>query len=220
VDLYEGDDPNRRRQLRDPRDWEGVIGPDLEATAEAFGAAGDRRVLVRGALRLAVWFAAGAALRHVRGFNVAALQHGSIWSSETATGTPLQPEVAVEAVDRGNHLAIALGVATDPTSAVHRFIGEETGLPVGQVAHLRPVGGPGPEVVPDGQTAARMAVGWRDVVRDLLEEYPAQHIHLFLSVPGGLALLLGHRWNALRPTTVYEHLGAGSGYESTLTIQA
>jgi hypothetical protein len=117
-------------------------------------------------------------------------------------------------------LAIALGVATDPSSAARRFIGEETGLPVGQVAYLRPVGDYGPEVVPDGPTAARMAVGWRDAVRDLVEEYRAQHIHLFLAVPGGLALLLGHRWNALRPTTVYEHLGAGSGYESTLTIQA
>lgn len=220
VELYEGDDPNRRRQLRDSRAWDGVVGPDLEAVAEALQAAGHRRVLVRGALRLPIWFAAGAALRHVRGFDVAALHHGSIWSSESATGAPLRPEVAVEVMDRGNHLAIALGVATDPTAAVRRFLGEETGLPVGQVAHLRPVGGPGPEVVPDGPTAARMAVGWRDAVRDLLEEYPAQHIHLFLSVPGGLALLLGHRWNALRPTTVYEHLGAGSGYESTLTIQA
>jgi hypothetical protein len=220
VELYEGDDPNRRRQLRDSRAWDGVVGPDLEAVAEALQGAGHRRVLVRGALRLPIWFAAGAALRHVRGFDVAALHHGSIWSSESATGAPLRPEVAVEVMDRGNHLAIALGVATDPTAAVGRFLGEETGLPVGQVAHLRPVGGPGPEVVPDGPTAARMAVGWRDAVRDLLEEYPAQHIHLFLSVPGGLALLLGHRWNALRPTTVYEHLGAGSGYESTLTIQA
>lgn len=220
VELYEGDDANRRRQLRDSRDWASTVGPDLEAAAETLRAAGHRRVLVRGALRLPVWFAAGAALRHVRGFDAAALHHGSIWSSESATGTPLRPEVAVEAVDRGDHLAIALGVATDPASAVRRFIGEETGLPIGQVAQLRPVGGPGPEVVPDGPTAARMAVGWRDAVRDLLEEYPAQHIHLFLSVPGGLALLLGHRWNALRPTTVYEHLGAGSGYESTLTIQA
>jgi hypothetical protein len=128
--------------------------------------------------------------------------------------------VSIEATDRGNHLAIALGVAADPTAAVRRFIGEETGLPVGQIAHLRPVGGYGPEVVRDSSMAARMAVGWRDAVRDLLEEYRAQRIHLFLSAPGGLALLLGHRWNALRPTTVYEHLGAGSGYESTLTIQA
>jgi len=128
--------------------------------------------------------------------------------------------VAVEATDRGDHLAIVLGVAADPTSAVRRFVGEEIGLPVGQIAYLRPVGCHGPEVVSDGPTAARMAVGWRDAVRDLLEEFPAQHIHLFLSAPGGLALLLGHRWNALCPTTVYEHLGPGSGYESTLTIQA
>jgi hypothetical protein len=219
VELYEGHDPNRRRQLRDHGDWQRTIGPELEAAAERLRSAGQRRVLVRGALRLPVWFAAGAALRHVGGFDVAALQHGSIWSSDTATGTPARPEVTVESEHRGDHLVLAIGVAADPAVAVRRFLDEEA-LPVGRIAFLRPVGGPGPEVVPDGPTAARMAVGWRDTVRDLLEEYPAEHIHLFLSAPGGLALLLGHRWNALRPTTVYEHLGAGSGYASTLTIQA
>jgi hypothetical protein len=219
VDLYEGGDPNGRRQLRDPQDWERTIGPDLEAAADRLRAAGYRRVLVRGALRLPAWFAAGAAVRHVRGFDVAAVQHGSVWSSESGTGTPVRPEMAVEAPGQGDDLAIALGVATDPTLAVRRFI-EESSLPVGHIGILRPVDGPGPEVIPDGATAARMAVGCRDAVRELLEGYPAPRIHLFLAVPGGLALLLGHRWNALRPTTVYEHLGAGSGYAATLTIQA
>ncbi len=62
--------------------------------------------------------------------------------------------------------------------------------------------------------------GLRDAIRDLLEQQPAERIHLFLAVPGALALLLGHRWNALRPTVVYEHLGAGAGYASTLMIPA
>lgn len=55
---------------------------------------------------------------------------------------------------------------------------------------------------------------------DELDEHPAEHIHLFIAAPGGLALLLGHRWNALRSTTVYEHLGAGRGYMRTLTVSS
>jgi hypothetical protein len=35
----------------------------------------------------------------------------------------------------------------------------------------------------------------------------------------GLALLLGHRWNRVAPTTVYEDLSA-LGYEAAFTISA
>lgn len=219
VELYEDGDPNRRRQLRDPDDWERRIGPDLEAAAQRLRNRGYRRVLVRGALRLPAWFAAGAALRHVQGFDVATLHHGSVWTSEAGTGPAVRPDVMVESQGEGDHMAVALGVAADPTAAVRRFI-DESSLPAGQLAVLKPIDGPGPETIPDGPTAARMAIGWRDAVRDLIEEHPASHIHLFLAVPGGLALLLGHRWNAVRPTTVYEHLGAGSGYAGTMTIQS
>lgn len=219
VERYEGDDANLRRQLSDPGDWENVVGPELVAVAQRLRAAGHHRVLVRGALRLPAWFAAGAALRHVQGFDVAALQHGAIWSSDTASGAPLRPEATVNPVDGGSDLAIAIGAATDPTLAVTRFVSQQA-LPVGGVGILTPAGGPGPEAIPDGEVAAHFAVGLRDTVRDLLEKHPAERIHLFLAVPGGLALLLGHRWNALRQTIVYEHLGSGFGYTPTFTINA
>ena len=32
-------------------------------------------------------------------------------------------------------------------------------------------------------------------------------VHLFLDDPDGLALLIGHRWNRVAPTVVYEDLG-------------
>ena len=45
-------------------------------------------------------------------------------------------------------------------------------------------------------------------------------VHLFLAGPGGFALLLGHRWNRVRPTFVYEHLGTGRGYTPAYEIPA
>ena len=44
-------------------------------------------------------------------------------------------------------------------------------------------------------------------------------VHLFLATPMGLALLLGHRWNRVAPTIVYEDLAA-LGYEAAFTISA
>jgi hypothetical protein len=40
--------------------------------------------------------------------------------------------------------------------------------------------------------ATATAVGIRDLVRQLAREHGAHRLHLFLAVPHGLALLLGH----------------------------
>jgi hypothetical protein len=45
-------------------------------------------------------------------------------------------------------------------------------------------------------------------------------VHLFLAGPGGLTLLLGHRWNRVAPTFVYEDLATGRGYVAAFTIAA
>ena len=45
-------------------------------------------------------------------------------------------------------------------------------------------------------------------------------IHLFQAGPMGLALLLGNRWNRLRPTTVYEDVNAQQVYEKAFVIDA
>lgn len=219
VERYAGDEPNLRRVFRDAADWD-AVGDEIDAAAQELRQRDVHRVIVRGALRLPAWFATGAALRHVRGFSIAAVQHGDIWASEAAgSGAGLVERRLSERPGGGEDLVVAVGVATDPTAAVNRFV-DAADLPVGRVAVLLPGRGPGPESVRDAATAASMAVGIRDQVRALLEEAPAERIHLFLAAPGGLALLLGHRWNALRPTSVYEHLGAGRGYQRVLDVQS
>lgn len=216
VASYVGEDPNLRRVFRYPADWD-AVAQRMAAAAEELRRRDVHRVIVRGALRLPAWFATGTALRHVRGFTVAAVQHGDIWGSEAASGGAGLVASRVSQRSVGGDLVVAVAVATDPTAAVQGFV-DAGGLPVGRVAVVVPQRGPGPEAVPDGATAASMAVAIRDEVRGLLEDAPAERIHLFLAAPGGLALLLGHRWNALRPTSVYEHLGAGRGYERVLEI--
>lgn len=219
VDLYEGPDANSRRQLRNPADWESTIHPELLTAAERLRAAGTKRVIVRGAMRLPLWFATGSALRDVRGFKIAAVQRGEIWASDSGTGAALPPATSLHQIDQGPDLAVAIGIATDPSAGVIRYINDQQ-LPVSQFAAMIPPDGPGPESVRDGMMAARLAIGLRDSVRALLEEKPVERLHLFIAAPGGLALLLGHRWNAMRPTLIYEHLGPGIGYAPTMTVRA
>lgn len=218
LDLFDGNDSMTRRTLRDPADWQRVIGPELEAAAIALEAMGFRSVLVRGPTRQAVLFGVGAALRDVKGFSLTYRQRGQLWNSEQA-GFP--QAVATESIDvgHGTDLAVVVSVATDALSAVVRYA-EEAGLPLGRVASITPAAGVGDRSVSDGPSAVALASAIRDEARHQLEEAQTDRIHLFLAAPGGLALLLGHRWNALRPTVVYEHLGPGSGYTPTLTVSA
>ena len=214
---YMGDTPNKRRQLHDENQWP-RIGADIEQAAQRLRQSGVHRVIIRGAMRLPVWFAAGAAFRHVHGFHAAAMQIDALWSSEDL-GTPIEIRCETVQAGSGPDIAVCVGIAADPTTAVRSYV-ESTALPIEHVTSILPARGTGPGAIPDGPTAAATAVKVRDAVRNVIESTSAAHIHLFLATPGAFALLLGHCWNALRPTTIYEHLGTGHGYTRTFLIAA
>jgi hypothetical protein len=60
------------------------------------------------------------------------------------------------------------------------------------------------DVVDGAAEAVALAVGIRDIARQAART--SQRLHLFLACPAGLALLLGHRWNRVTTTHVYEDL--------------
>lgn len=217
VDDYLGDDPSERRQLRDPARWN-RIGDEIKQAAQRLRNLGVRRVIVRGAMRLPVWFAVGAAFRHVRGFEVAGVQNDMIWSSED-----LRQITRVQAntthIEDSPEAVVVIGIAADAVTAVHNYI-TTAEISIGSITTILPIDGPNPRAIPDGSTAAAVAVAARDTIRNLSEVASVSHINLFLATPGVLALLIGHRWNALPPTTIYEHLGAGNGYTPTFHITA
>lgn len=216
VELYEDTEPFDRRRLRDRNDWQQVVLPQFNSAATKLRSAGYGRVVVDGLMRLPMWFAAGSAHRHVLGFDVEVRQRNQLWSSDDVG---IAPGMAtnLEAVGDGADLAVAVGIAFDPTTEVVAHI--KTNPRIGRLLQIAPQAGPGNQSVPDGPTAAAMAEVIRDIVRGQLDG-SIEHIHLFLATPAGLALLLGHRWNSLRPTTMYEHLGTGRGYEPTFVVPA
>ncbi|MDQ2706299.1 MAG: SAVED domain-containing protein [Actinomycetota bacterium] len=85
---------------------------------------------------------------------------------------------------------------------------------------MTPAGGADDQAIKGHGQAVAYAQQVRDLVRGELSSHPdVQRIHLFLAGPGGLALLLGHRWNRTRQTVVYEHLGAGRGYTPAFSVR-
>jgi SMODS-associated and fused to various effectors sensor domain len=81
-------------------------------------------------------------------------------------------------------------------------------VPTSSGSHRRPLhravprAGSGRRMITSSAHATATAVGIRDLVRQLAREHGAQRLHLFLAVPHGLALLLGHLWDRMPPTLV------------------
>lgn len=213
VDRLEGDDAYGKRRPRPPATWL-ELQDEIEALPSRLGST--RRVLVTGSLRLAPAFTVGAALRQVSGYDVAAVQRGTVWSSDEAYSTSAPPVIAEHSVDQGDDLAVAIEVATPIADEVMAWVREHH-VPVHRLLAMSPAGGPRDNAVASASDACALAVGIRDAVRREVKGCP--RVHLFLAGPMGLALLLGHRWNRIATTVVYEDLAA-LGYDAAFTVHA
>ena len=210
VEFYEGDEPMNRRHVR-PGGYADMHS-QIRNAAEHLRADRRTRVMVTGSMRLATWFAAGEALSEVAGHAVLCGRPHQTWASDSRA-LPNSVEVRTRPVGSGNSLAVALAFAADPTDDVELFIGV-AGLDISTIITIGPPEG---ERITDSGRANGYAAAIKQAVRSALRQYNAQELHLFLATPAGLALLLGHGWNRVAPTTLWEDLGV-QGYERAFSI--
>lgn len=218
VDLYGGDSPPTRRQPQDPSGW-ATMSNDLDTAAARLSGQGLRDVVVRGDMRQATFFTVGARLAQVTGTHITYIQYGAPWPSDAARVAVPPPERTLIPVNAGDDLAVAIGMSIDPAPAVATYL-TAASVPVRSLLVLMPAEGAHDQSVAGAGQAVGYAQALRNAVRAQLESEPSNRVHLFLAGPGGLALLLGHRWNCVAPTTVYEHLGPGRGYVQAFTVDA
>jgi hypothetical protein len=120
-------------------------------------------------------------------------------------------------VSTGSDLAVAIAVSADPgEEPLHHL--RDHGVDADLLVILEPVDGPHAQAVSGPADAVAYTHALRNVLRDLIRDFDPERLHLFLVVPNMLALMLGHKWNRMRPTTLYEHLGVGRGYQRAFTI--
>lgn len=218
VDRFDGRSDFTKRRPLAPSTW-AQLQADIEAAPKRLPI-GSKAISVTGSIRLAPSFLIGAAFRMVTGADLAVLQRGQLWSTNDHYDAPQPPTVYEHALDQGDDLAVAIdiAVATDHlTQDVLDHLREQN-TPVSKLLVLTPPGGAKDGSIPDSQAANALAVGIRDALRRATRTSP--RIHLFLACPCGLALLLGHRWNRLRPTVVYEDVRTAQGYEAAFTVEA
>lgn len=207
-----GDRPETRRGLIDPSEWKTTLTEDLDRLREQLHADGWHRVLVRGAMRLPTWFAVGASLREVAGFNVAASFRGERWTADPSSAPIPRVQVLTdEAAGDGPEVGLTVAMSYDPTHTVRRAL---TSNPdIGRFVTVSVDGGPHPRVFKGPADSAAAAVAARNWVRDA---EIGTRIHLVLVAPAPFALFLGHFWDRVPPTTIYEDLAPG--YEPAFSV--
>lgn len=203
IQRFRGDEPETRRGLIVPSEWNGILKPELNAMKDRLIGRAQQRVLLRGALRLPSWFALGATLREVAGFNIAMDYRGEVWVAD-AEGLPIPPvEIRRDELLGEGRTALVLAISTDDTETVREKVVDDH---TGRLVTLAPVEGPAHTSLSGPSEAMALAVAVRDWVRANVSE---SEIDLVLMAPAPFALFLGHLWDRIAPTTVHEDLISG-----------
>ncbi len=211
VDHMSGTTEWTRVEPAPPATWDDLT-TEIRAIPGRLGT--NKRILVTGQMRQATGFLIGTELRRVKGYEVGIRQRDQLWTGEE----PITSNVIThtqEDTTAGHGTAIIVNVAADAAADTIDWI-RESALPVSKILTITPTAGVGPKAVPDAAAANSIAIAIRDLARRHSRD---GDLHLFLISPLGLAVLLGHHWNRLITTHVYEHLG-GIDYSHAFTIEA
>jgi hypothetical protein len=214
VDLFEGDTPNARRQLHDPRLWTERLQPELHDAAETIKRQGYSSVLVRGSLRLSTWFLCGLEFSDLARFTVALPTRDGVWT----TNAEREPfEIVTDAVDinRGAELAVGISLTGNVSRAARSYI-EQANLPVKTLLTVAPAIGAGDTALPGPGETKTWARATLEAIRDAAEEHDGV-VHVFMYAPAPAALFLGHIWNRVPDTQLYDDVVRG-GYAPTYRI--
>lgn len=169
------------------------------------------RAAILGTYRLTTAFVIGNSLRSANGFELDVHTKDGVWSTDNRPprahcASEWSIEEAQELVD--GELIVSVGVLRNPWES----ISSDSKLHNASLRLYlaRPV-----ESATDAQTCVGEIKRAIDVVCARLKP---SGIKLFYAGPASLALMLGHRWNALPPTQLHEFIAVNGSYVPTARI--
>jgi hypothetical protein len=145
-------------------------------------------------------------------------QNGVPWAA-WGDRTPFPLGIAADEKLDGSteELAVGLSLAADLSKDVLEY--SRAQLPnVGTYVCIAPEVGASNVAIATAAQARDWAYGVRDAIRGIVRERGVSRIHLFLATPAGAALLLGHLWDRMPFTQLYEDLGPLRGYAPSFLL--
>ena len=194
--------------------WRSDLLDVLDVTACWARSRNYERVKLTGSFRLSTAFTIGWVFRSANGFEIEVATRTGLWATDNR---PMPGAAALcwriqEAKGPlvGGTLVVTIGVLRDPSrDAVESF-----GLPDDRnvLAALLPQ-----PLADSADTQAYVQVV-KNVVSASVGQLGAQQIDLLVAGPAAFAVALGHRWNALPPTQLYEFLAQDRRYVPTIRL--
>ncbi len=216
TDSFPGSEPRVRRQPKDPDLWNNRFRPELKRAAQDLRAQGHTNVLVQGYMRLPTWFAAGVELGKTAGFQVTPFQSQQPWSSEGECSEFAIKHFTTD-LGSGNDLAVGVVLSVDLSQDVVAYLDQQQ-KNVGKYVCICPENGASNQAIHNAAEARGWAYKVRDLIRCLVGSCGPDQIHLFLAAPHSAILLLGHLWDRMPTTQLYEDLGSNNGYSPSFVI--
>lgn len=190
--------------------WNAKFKVELEAAVVEIRRQDFTDIRADGAFRLSTGFAAGAALPRAAGLTVAFRD----WAS-TAEPDELLVRANTHDVDQGNELAVAICVTGDIAEDVVNYLQRES-LPVEKLLTIAPAGGASQRSIPGEADALGFIYGAFGEIRKAARGRPK--LHIFLSCPNGIGVLLGHLWNRVPATQLYDDANSPEDYFATFLL--
>lgn len=220
------------RTVPGPETWQNELLPDLEKIRQNMGQRGLVRLRTTGAL--SVGFAFGYTFREVAQYKLEVAQFPPspppFWySDETPPPGKMAPRFTLRQLlgnpEASDGVVIVYAAPGRSPQSVCQAVAHNFGVEDGLAGLFSDQAGAGPKSLKgvlfleseaaavderfiDGWEATALARASKRQVVDFVSQVMPERLHLFLAVPFGLAVFLGHHWNAIgKPVQCYEWIG-------------
>lgn len=185
--------------------WNTILMPALYDVRHAITTArSGRQLTIHGGGHLSAGLILGHTFSSASGFALVIKQNGTSWSSQT-NGIQQQPLTRAEELGSPSQsdIALEISISNDIGGAVDGFMRKRPGMFRKRVK-LTLVGGPSRQGVRDQAHANSIAAQIFQEIRAVRQDPNLKTVHIFLSAPFAVAVLIGHLFNACGPLQMYE----------------
>lgn len=201
------------QEIPAPAVWaNGLIEP-LSRLAHWARASNRSQIALEGQYRLTTAFVAGYSLRSAIGFELAFYNRDTQWHTSTHPQQDTQSlswEVSLPTALHKGRLVVMVGIVRSPLPAVQATYSAD--IVEASLTMQLPVGIPNSEAAQQGVAQIKQAVD------KAVNRLRPSGIDLFYVGPAAFALALGHRWNKLPSTQLYEFHSETGIYQPTAVM--
>lgn len=193
--------------------WHVELMSPLVATATWARKHGFARVSISGSYRLSTAFALGWAFRSAIGFEIDIPTKTGAWATDAhpaPSGSALPWSILQPNSLAGDRLVVGVGILRDPAPDILK----QWALTDGQGLLLAFL----PQALTNGVEAQASVRALKAAIGETVARLRPTQIDLCYAGPAAFAVALGHRWNALPLTQLYEFIAADGSYNPTVMI--